>query len=1213
MRSGGARRLILAVAAIWGVGNGASAQGVWQPPPGIPEPDFDIRSVSPPAPDPWHEPVAGFYWVEPSQPGATDEGNPYGYPLRPRLTIPRPLPAGGVVILRGVYDQRHDSPRGLWAEGTAERPVFIRGTSATERPRVTRAWEVSGSHLFLENLEFADRDGFETGRLLILAPADHVVVRHCELSGNALAGGLGIGSYGEATASHIVVRGNRIHDNGGMDGGGREVNGVGVWARARHVWILENELLRNSGRGVLVAAGRWAQETTHHIYLGRNSVHHNRQGGIWVRQSVDVVVSENEVFAHRTPASESAFCMGFEHAPERIWFLFNRVRDCDYGVVGLSDNDLGSGRDSYVVGNVIQGIHRAGPTGDRTAWSSAGIMLAGGLNRFVVHNTINDVDGGVSLPSPAGQVEIVDNVISGVGEGGFHVHAEHQGLASRSALRNNLYGGSARVYWGGVQTAGLGELSLVSPSLAAGSLEGDPGFVDGPGGDLALAPDSPAVDSGTSPDAYDRFQALYGIEIRRDAAGVPRPLYAGFDIGAFESTALVLPEVSVGDVEVVEGDTGAVSALFEVSLQFAGDEPVVVDYRSNDGTATAGPDYQPVAGSLTFEPGETRLVVGVTVLGDDALEPDEWFELELEGALGGRVGRGRGRAVIVDDDRPFVSVGPASVVEGDEGSGEAVFPVWLDRAVAEPVAVGYATVGGTAAPGLDFVATAGSITVEPGVLAASLRIPVLGDRVVEDDETFAIQLSAVDRVRIAEGRATGRITDDDSFVLPVGIPAPVFGVVEFAPAAPEPWIEPVPGFYYVDPSRAEATDEGNPFGTPARPRWTIPRVLPAGSVVELRGVYDVPHQSPRGLWSEGTAAAPVFVRGANESERPRITRPWEVSGSYLVLENLEFTDRDGVDAGSLGIVAPADHVALRASELHGNANGGGIGIGSHSEETVSHVLLLRNHVHDNGDLGADFDQDVHGIAIGARASHVWVLDNELARNSGDGLQINAGRTAQATTHHVYVGRNRSHHNKQSGYWSKQAVDVVFSENEAFGHRPSNSSYGQCMGFQYAPERVWFLLNRVHDCDYGIALSSDSDMGTGTEAYLVGNVIWNIHRSLEPAPESAWTSAGILLSGGVNRFVAHNRIHDVDAGIHVPSPAGRVEVVGNVISIVGPGSQVFVEHEGLASRSTLRDNVLAEPVRVNWGGVWLTPEDLLGGGLVRGEESGVAPQGVDPEA
>src|SRR5947207_353141 len=96
---------------------------------------------------------------------------------------------------------------------------------------------------------------------------------------------------------------------------------------------------------------------------------------------------------------------------------------------------------------------------------------------------------------------------------------------------------------------------------------------------------------------------------------------------------------------------------------------------------------------------------------------------------------------------------------------------------------------------------------------------------------------------------------------PLGIPSPSFGIFETAPESPNPWTAGTPGFYYVDATKSGSTDSSNAYGTPARPRRTIPTDLPAGSVVELHGVYDNSHGSPNTLVSRGTADKPVFIRG----------------------------------------------------------------------------------------------------------------------------------------------------------------------------------------------------------------------------------------------------------------------------------------------------------------------------------------------------------------
>jgi hypothetical protein len=467
---------------------------------------------------------------------------------------------------------------------------------------------------------------------------------------------------------------------------------------------------------------------------------------------------------------------------------------------------------------------------------------------------------------------------------------------------------------------------------------------------------------------------------------------------------------------------------------------------------------------------------------------------------------------------------------------------------------------------------------------------------------------------LAASAALAPKADAASWTAPLGVPTPTFGINETAPPAPTPWTAAVAGYYYVDATKSTATDSSNPYGTPAKPRATIPLSLPAGSVVELHGTYDTDHESPNTIVANGTAAKPVFIRGVSTTARPIARNLWEVRGSYFVLENLEFGPRDTTTTGGLVIVAPADHVALRHSDLHGLPNnGGGVGVESwDGVSTLQHIVIYDNSIHDNGDVNATFDQDDHGIHIGPRVSNAWVVDNELARNSGDGIQINAGSIAdQPTTHHIYVARNVAHNNKQTGMWVKQATDVIFSGNVCYSHRPSNSSYGQCMGYQYATERVWFIANHIEDCDFGIGVSSDNDLGTGTQSYFIGNVIHNIHHSQSDYnPETSWSSAAIMLAGGIERHVVNNSIYDVDAGINSPASAGTLEIVNNAIAKVaaGAGNDVFVELSALASRTTLAHNMFEGDARMRLGD---SQVHYTGGQLAAYASLNADPKFVDP--
>merc|ERR1712106_1191606 len=65
---------------------------------------------------------------------------------------------------------------------------------------------------------------------------------------------------------------------------------------------------------------------------------------------------------------------------------------------------------------------------------------------------------------------------------------------------------------------------------------------------------------------------------------------------------------------------------FEVTVVREGGDPntmVLVDYKTEDGTANAGGDYVAAEGTLVFLPGETTKVFNLEVIDDDAFEEDE--------------------------------------------------------------------------------------------------------------------------------------------------------------------------------------------------------------------------------------------------------------------------------------------------------------------------------------------------------------------------------------------------------------------------------------------------------------------------------------------------------------------------------------------------------------------------------------------------------------
>ncbi|MCG7985455.1 MAG: hypothetical protein JAY90_22305 [Candidatus Thiodiazotropha lotti] len=405
---------------------------------------------------------------------------------------------------------------------------------------------------------------------------------------------------------------------------------------------------------------------------------------------------------------------------------------------------------------------------------------------------------------------------------------------------------------------------------------------------------------------------------------------------------------------------------------------------------------------------------------------------------------------------------------------------------------------------------------------------------------------------------------------PIGIPAPSFGIDETAPSMPDNWNQDIPGFYYVKSGGGNSNN-----GYPANPRATIPDPIPAGSVVIIEGVYTTKHESNR-LTVNGTASEPVFIRGLDNSNRAILKEKIVLEGSYYIVE---YIDGQWDEASYNGKIAlSGNYGAVRYGNFRGDPYPC---IGGVHFYGGSNLVVYNSTIHHSGDVNADYDQDCHGTTVPAGNSYIWILDNEYSYNSGDGIQINAANSGNDATHHIYIGRNVSHHNKQTGMWSKQARDVIFSQNDLYGHSSSGSSMGEAMGQQYAPDYVWYLFNDIHDNESGIRLASDSG-GTGTEHFIVGNKFRNIHKSGYDLNNS-WEVASVSVWGSTNTYIVGNTMMDVDAGINSPRSRGKIDIINNIIDApsVSGANQIFF-YENLINSSAVDYNVFVNDVKLRMG-------------------------------
>ena len=228
-----------------------------------------------------------------------------------------------------------------------------------------------------------------------------------------------------------------------------------------------------------------------------------------------------------------------------------------------------------------------------------------------------------------------------------------------------------------------------------------------------------------------------------------------------------LPSLAVNNpTPVAEGSASTPGAVtFNVTLSFPITQPVTVNYSTADGAtngATAGSDYIAASGTLTFAPGETSKTVRVNFIGDDVIEPDETFFLNLSNAVNADISEAEGTATVVNDEAgPAISINDVSVKEGNSATTAVNFTVTLSEATPLSVQVDYSTLDANATAPADYNAANGTIIFAPGETSKTITVFVRGDTFDEVDELFRVNLSNPVNATLGDQQGLCTIIDDD--------------------------------------------------------------------------------------------------------------------------------------------------------------------------------------------------------------------------------------------------------------------------------------------------------------------------------------------------------------------------------------------------------------------------------------------------------------------
>ncbi|XP_076283353.1 sodium/calcium exchanger 3 isoform X1 [Lasioglossum baleicum] len=184
---------------------------------------------------------------------------------------------------------------------------------------------------------------------------------------------------------------------------------------------------------------------------------------------------------------------------------------------------------------------------------------------------------------------------------------------------------------------------------------------------------------------------------------------------------------------------------FEVGVTRAGGDltkACSVDYCTEDGSAEAGSDYISAKGTLTFDPGETKKTIKLSVIDDELFEEDEHFYVRLSNATQPAmlVSPSLATVMILDDDHSGVFGFPERDVELVESVGQFSLRVVRYSGARGRVVVPYRTVEGTAKPGKQYLHTEGSLTFEDNQTEKVINLSIIEEDSYEKDALFYVEL-----------------------------------------------------------------------------------------------------------------------------------------------------------------------------------------------------------------------------------------------------------------------------------------------------------------------------------------------------------------------------------------------------------------------------------------------------------------------------------------
>jgi Kelch motif/Calx-beta domain len=450
------------------------------------------------------------------------------------------------------------------------------------------------------------------------------------------------GVYGYALAQ-CSDQGNQFYSIGGFDSAGIPTNQLLLYDAAQDIWTSKASL-----PVALADASAACLDERIYVLGGYNGSSVLDQMFIY-----DIATNRWRTVLHALPTTRMAAALGAWQG--KLYLAGGIISKTPSPTITNTLNIYDIASDTWTTGSPLS--HPAAFPGYTQAGSY--LFVAGGwtsLNPTVTISSTSRLDlavgswvSGPALPAQRADFALLSSATSLYVLGGV----DTTGALTSTVIRLD------RSNWpSGGWTAALPDLSQATRSFQAACTQVDAGRAWIPGGYSGSAisanryrPVYEGCSLQTTTNVSVTFQAKLNVAAGKAVTNTAI-LSAGGATFQASSRTFVPPQVSIGDVSLPEGNAGETTPFnFPVSLSAADEQINYITLSTQDGTATlADHDYRPRYQVLTIPPGTTLVTFTVTVNGDDRIEPNEFFHVNILRSGDLIVQKSPGVGTILNDD-----------------------------------------------------------------------------------------------------------------------------------------------------------------------------------------------------------------------------------------------------------------------------------------------------------------------------------------------------------------------------------------------------------------------------------------------------------------------------------------------------------------------------------------------------------------------------------